>query len=82
MLELPDRVEVLDAQRRVLGDRPPAELRLASRVVMDRVVGEVLGNSVGVAGVQRVVVRADVVEARADDLILPSDRGRGYTASR
>jgi hypothetical protein len=46
------------------------------------VVGEVLGHGIGVAGVQRLVVGADVVEARADELILPSDRGRGYTASR
>jgi hypothetical protein len=41
-------------------------------VVVDRVRGEVLGDGLGVAGVQGVVVGADVVEVR-DGRILPQD---------
>jgi hypothetical protein len=37
-------------------------MRPESRVVVDRVVGEVLGDAVGVAAVQRLVVGADVVQ--------------------
>jgi hypothetical protein len=39
---------------------------------MDGVGGEVLGNGLGVAGVQGLVVGADVVEVR-DGRILPQD---------
>ena len=44
-------------------DRPRALVRAEPRVVVDGVVGEVRGDRVGVAGVQRLVVGADVVEA-------------------
>src|SRR3954453_22729960 len=40
VLEHPDRVEMLDRRRRVLGDGSRAEVRRAARVVVDRVVGE------------------------------------------
>jgi hypothetical protein len=34
-----------------------------------RVLGEVLGDQVGVAGVQRVIVGADVVEVPDDEIL-------------
>jgi hypothetical protein len=63
VLEVPLAVEIFDRPLRVLADRPGALVRAEARVVVDRVVGEVLGDAVGVARVQRRVVAADVVEA-------------------
>ena len=65
VLERPAGVQVLDPQRRVLGDRPRADVGLATRVPVHGVVGEVPRHLVGVSGVQRFVVGADVVEPRA-----------------
>jgi hypothetical protein len=50
----------------VLGDRAGASMRAEPRVVMDRVVAEERGDRLGVAGVERLVVAADVFEQRAD----------------
>jgi len=66
----------------VLADRARSLVRAEARVEVGRVVREVLRDPIGVAAAERVVVGADVVEPDADVLILPSDRGRGYTASR
>jgi hypothetical protein len=66
VLEEPLPFEVLDRQLRVLADRASALMRAKSRVVMDGVVREVLGDPVRIAGVQRLVVGADVVEQGPD----------------
>jgi hypothetical protein len=61
-------VDRLDSPLGVLGDLPAA-MRPETRVVVDGVVGEVRGDQVDVACVERLVVGADVVEV-ADDEIL------------
>jgi hypothetical protein len=58
----------LDAPGRVLGDLPTAVWPEA-RVVVDGVLGEVLGDQIGVAGVERLVVGADAVEVRDDQIL-------------
>ena len=58
-------IEVVDRPACVAGDRLGAPVRPEPRVVMDGVVGEVGGDQLDVAGVEGVVVAADVVE-RAD----------------
>jgi hypothetical protein len=45
-------------------------MRPEAGVVVDGVLGEVRGDEVGVARVERVVIAADVVEVRADVGIL------------
>ena len=49
----------------VLPDRPGALVRPQARVVVDGVVGEMRGDLVRIAGVQRLVIGADVVEQPA-----------------
>jgi hypothetical protein len=62
VLEVPLPVEVVDRPPRVLADRPRALVGPEAGVVVDRVVGEVLRDPVGIAGVQRLVIGADVIE--------------------
>src|SRR4051812_17869129 len=57
----PDRVQVLYAERRVLRDRPRADVRLAARVVVHRVLGEVAGDAIRIARVQVLVVGQDAL---------------------
>ena len=54
-------VQLVDRPAGVLGDLAPA-VGAEPRVVVDRVVREVRGDQLDVAGVQRLVVGADVVE--------------------
>jgi hypothetical protein len=61
VLDPPLAVGVGDAPLGVRGDLA-AVMRAEPRVVVRSVVGEVLGDEVGVAGVQGLVVAADVVE--------------------
>jgi hypothetical protein len=61
VLHPPLAVDGFDAPLGVLGDLP-APVRPEPGVVVDRVVGEMGGDQVGVAGVERLVVGADVVE--------------------
>src|SRR5215208_4525582 len=61
----PLAVDVLHRPFGVLADRTRALVGPETRVVMDRIVGEVVRNSVGVARVERSVVRVDVVEKGA-----------------
>jgi hypothetical protein len=69
VFDVPLAVDLLDPELRVLPDPPGALMRSQPRVVVDRVIGEVRGDQIGVAGVKRLVVGADVVEV-ADDEIL------------
>ena len=62
VLEVPLAVDDLDAHLRVLADPLGALVRPQPRVVVDGVLGEVRGDEIGVAGVERLVVGADVVE--------------------
>jgi len=62
VLEPPLTLEVLDRPFGVLADRARSLVRTEPRVVVDGVVGEVRGNEVWIAGVQRAVVAADVIE--------------------
>jgi hypothetical protein len=62
VLEVPLPVDLLDAPLGVLGDRVGALMGAEPRVVVDGVVGEVGGDAVDVARVERLVVGADVVE--------------------
>jgi hypothetical protein len=68
VLHPPLSVDGLDPPAGVLGDLAAA-VRAQPRVVVDGVVGEVLGDAFDVAGVERLVVAADVVE-RVDARIL------------
>jgi hypothetical protein len=68
VLHPPLPVDRLDAPLGVLGDLP-ASVRAEARVVVDRVVGEVAGDQVCVARVERLIVGTDVIEV-ADDEIL------------
>jgi hypothetical protein len=61
VLEPPLPAEVVDRPAGVLGDRA-AVVGAEARVVMGRVLGEVRGDQVDVACVERLVVAADVVE--------------------
>jgi hypothetical protein len=62
VLEVPLAVDLLDAPLGVLGDRAGALMGAEARVVMGGVVGEMRGDAVDVARVQRLVIGADVVE--------------------
>jgi hypothetical protein len=62
VLEVPLALDLLDAQLGVLPDPLSPLVRAEARVVVDRVVREMRGDEVGVAGVERLVVGADVVE--------------------
>jgi len=62
VLHPPLAVDRVDRPAGVLPDLAGALVRAEARVVVDRVVGEVLGDAVGVAGVERLVVGADVIE--------------------
>jgi hypothetical protein len=53
---------VLDSQLGVLADRARADVRAQARVVVDRVVGEVRRDLIGVASVEGRVVAADVLQ--------------------
>ena len=79
VFEVPVRVEVLHTQCRVLRDRLRPHMRLAARVVVDGVVGEVASDVVGVAGIQRLVVRPDVVEPRSHQVDPFTDPARSGT---
>jgi hypothetical protein len=59
---MPLPVGLLDAPFRVLADRPRALVRAEPGVVVDGVVGEMGGDQLDVARVERLVVGADVVE--------------------
>jgi hypothetical protein len=78
VFEPPLTVDVVDRPAGVLGDLATA-MRTEPRVVVGRVVGEVRSDPFDVAGVQRLVVAADVVERRDADLVDPAARvlGRG-----
>jgi hypothetical protein len=65
VLEPPLAVDVLDTPLGVVGDLAPV-VGLEARVVVGRVGGEVRGDEIGVARVERLVVGADVVEVGAD----------------
>jgi hypothetical protein len=67
VLEPPLPGEVVDRPAGVLGDRA-AVVGPEARVVVGRVVGEVRGDQVDVAGVERLVVAADVVEGIDADI--------------
>jgi hypothetical protein len=69
VLDEPLAVDLLDPELRVLADALGALVRPEPRVVVDRVVGEVGCDELGVARVQGVVIGADVVEV-ADDRIV------------
>jgi hypothetical protein len=56
-------LEVVDRPAGVLGYRAPV-VRAEPRVVVRGVVGEVRRDQIDVAGVERLVVAADVVEVR------------------
>jgi hypothetical protein len=60
---VPLAIEVVDRPAGVLGDLAPV-MRSEARVVVGRVVGEVGGDQLDVAGVERLVIAADVVEVR------------------
>jgi hypothetical protein len=62
VLEPPLPLEVLDRPFRVLTNGAGALVRAEPRVVVDRVLGEVRGDEVGIAGVERAVVATDVLE--------------------
>jgi hypothetical protein len=81
VLEVPLAVDLLDAELRVLPNPLRALVRPEPRVVVDRVVGEVRGDQIGVARVERLVVGADVVEV-ADDRILTFERRFGGPPDR
>jgi hypothetical protein len=70
VFDVPLAVDDLDAHLRVLPDPLGALVWPEAGVVVDGVLGEVRGDEVGVARVQRVVIAADVVEVRADVVIL------------
>jgi hypothetical protein len=74
-------VELLDRPAGILGDRPRPQVRAEPGVVVDRVVGEVGRDLLDVAGVERRVVAADVIEGR-DRRILPRpvDFGAGRSS--
>jgi hypothetical protein len=61
VLEPPSPAEAVDPPAGVLGDLAAA-VRAEPGVVVGRVVGEVRGDQVDVAGVQRLVVAADMLE--------------------
>jgi hypothetical protein len=61
-------VDLLDAPGSVLGDLAAA-VRPQPGVVVDRVLGEVGGDEVGITGIQRLVVGADVVEVGDDGIL-------------
>jgi hypothetical protein len=61
VLEPPLAVDVVDRPARVVGDLAPV-MGTEPRVVVGRVAGEVRGDQVDVAGVERLVVAADVGE--------------------
>jgi hypothetical protein len=67
VLEPPLPAEVVDPPTGVLGDLA-AVMRPEARVVVGRVVGEVRGDQVDVAGVERLVVAADVLERLDADI--------------
>jgi hypothetical protein len=69
VLHPPLAVDLVDPPAGVLGDRPGALVRAEPGVVVDGVVGEVPGDPLDVAAVERLVVAADVVE-RVDSRIL------------
>ena len=56
VLEVPLALDVLDGEGGVAADLLGALVRAETRVVVDRVVGEVRRHRLGVAGVQRLVV--------------------------
>jgi hypothetical protein len=63
VLVVPLAVEVVDRPARVLRDRPPV-MGAEAGVVVSRVVGEMGRDQLDVAGVERLVVAADVAEVR------------------
>jgi hypothetical protein len=60
MLEPPPAAQVVDRPAGVLGDLATV-VRPEAGVVMGRVVGEVRGDQVDIAGVECLVIAADVV---------------------
>jgi hypothetical protein len=68
VLHPPLSVNIRDAPLGVLRDLA-ASVGAEPRVVVDRVIGEVRGDQIGVAGIERLVVGANVFEV-ADDEIL------------
>jgi hypothetical protein len=69
----PERVDIVVSPLRVLGDLA-AVVGAEARVVMRSVVGEVRGDELGVARVERLVVGADVVEVRDASGVSPTAR--------
>jgi hypothetical protein len=62
VLHPPLAVDLVDRPVRVLADRARALVRAEPRVVVNGVVGEVLGDAIRVTGVERLVVAANVAE--------------------
>jgi hypothetical protein len=81
VLEPPLPVEVVDSPLGVLADRARPLVRPESGVVVRRVVREVRRDEIRVAGVQCLVVAADVIEI-ADRRILSDSRMRGRPVAR
>jgi hypothetical protein len=69
VFDVPLTVDLLDPELRVLPDSLGALMRPKARVVVDRVVGEVRGDEIGVTRVQRLVVGADVIEVADDEIV-------------
>ncbi len=66
VLDEPLAIDVVDTELGVGADPLGAFVRSEACVVVDRVLGEVLGDPVSVAAVEGVVVAADVVEVAQD----------------
>jgi len=62
VLDVPLAVDLLDPELRVEADPLGALVGAEPRVVVGRVLGEVAGDQLGVARVERLVVGADVVD--------------------
>jgi hypothetical protein len=62
VLDVPLAVDLVDSERRVAADRLRPLVRSEPGVVVDRVVGEVRRDSVGVPRVQGLVIGADVID--------------------
>jgi hypothetical protein len=83
VLDVPLSVDRADAELRVLSDPIRTLVRAEPRVVVDGVFSEVRGDELGVAGVERLVVGADVVEVahRGGFIARPVDLGPRRSSS-
>jgi hypothetical protein len=72
VLDEPLTIDVLDGKLRVLADRARTDMRPKPRVVVNGVLGEVVGDAIGIAAVECVVVRPDVIRGRRNGRSLPT----------